>query len=430
MARRARLTSAERAYLGTRRQAGATLTMIATELQCSLATVRKWWRRQRRGQSAPDCGRPRRGILSTYPAALADEAVRLKQTHPHWGPANVKLELKRQARFSGQRLPSDARLFGLFQARCPEAVQPRQRRAYPERSVPPAGAPHQRWQLDGQEKVPLGPADVATLLSLRDPVSALLLASRAIQTTTPKGWRKVSEAEVQDTLRAAMTEWGRPLEIQTDHEVVYTGPPGADFPTRFTLWLVGLGITHLTSRSRRPTDQPHIERTHRTLGDMAWKDEPQTEVAQLQALLDERRGRYNTELPVRAADCGGQPPLVVRPHARHSGRPFDAAHEWDLFDLTRVDAFLAARVWCRKASDTGNVSLDHHLYSVGRAQAGQTASVRFQPADRTFQFHSPEGQLLAEHPAVGLEKVDLIGYLPLALALTRAWQLPLPLQGV
>jgi transposase-like protein len=430
MARRVALTSAEHEYLVTRRQAGASLAMVAAELGCSLETMRKWWRRQRRGQAAPRRGRPGHGILSTYPTELVAEAVRLKQRHPHWGPANVKLQLRRDERFRLSRLPSDARLAALFHARCPDAVQPRQRQAYPERPLPPARQPHQRWQIDGQEKIPLGAADVATVLNVRDPASALMLASQAICTTTARGWRKVSETEVQATLRTAMAEWGRPLAIQTDHEVVYTGSPAADFPSRFTLWLVGLGIEHCTSRNRRPTDQPHIERTHRTLGDMGWKDEPCDQVDQLQAVLDDRRARYNTELPVRAAGCDGHPPLAVYPHARHSGRPYAQASEWELFELAHVDAFLAARVWTRKVSDSGNVAIGRHLYFVQRSAAGQTVAVRFQPATRTFQFLSADGQPLAERPAVGLDKVDLIGFMPLELAVAGAWQLPLPLQGV
>ena len=48
-----------------------------------------------------------------------------------------------------------------------------------------------------------------------------MIASRAIVTTTEKGWRKISLPEAQDTLHVAFTEWGGPLEVQTDHEVVY-----------------------------------------------------------------------------------------------------------------------------------------------------------------------------------------------------------------
>lgn len=427
---RAPLTAAEKDYLRQRRQAGATLRTIANELQCSFETVRKWARRLRTGQIPRPRGRPATGILSTYPAHLVDEAVKLKRAHRHWGPANVKLELQRQLELTVADMPSTARLSALFKAKCPEAVQPHHRQPYPDRPVVPARSPQQRWQIDGKEKVPVGEHDVATILNVRDPAGALMIASRAMVTTTDQAWRKVTLHEVQDVLRGAFTEWGCPLEIQTDHEGVYTGAPAFDFPSLFTLWLVGLNLVHVTSRNRRPTDQSHIERNHRTLGDMAWKDENFRGVEALQQALNEHRQRYNCELPVKAADCEGQPPLTVHPTARHSGRAFHPDWEWELFDLNRVKAFLAKPIWIRQINATGMVSLGGHDYYVGRQHLKQSVSVRFVLATCTFRFELSDGTFVKELPAIGLDKVDLIGYMPLSVAAPVIFQLPLPLQGV
>jgi len=430
MAIRTPLTAAEQQYIQTRKGAGVTLAAIARDLRCSLETVRKWWRHLRSGVQFRPRGRPRRGILSTYPAEVAEQAVALKRAHPHWGPANVKLELKRQLYLADEQLPSDARLAALFRARCPDAVQPRHRQAYPNVPPPPARRAHQRWQIDGKEKVAVGDHEVATILNIRDPAAALMIGSRAIITTTEQGWRKATLPEVQDTLRQAFTQWGLPLEVQTDHEVVYTGSAEADFPSHFTLWLVGLGLTHITSRDRRPTDQPQVERGHRTLGDMTWKDEHFDQVEGLQAALDDRRQRYNQELPVQAADCQGRPPLVVHPQAWHSGRPFHPALEWTLFDIQRVDTYLASRVWTRQISAAGCVRLGNHLYYIGRAHLKQAVSVRFISDTRTFRFELADGTLVNQLPAVDLDKADLIGYLPIEEAVSVVFQMPLPLEGV
>ncbi len=430
MIQRAPLTQAEKGYLVARHAAGARLAEIAATLRCSVETVRKWWRKHRRGETTQPRGRPARGILSTYPAAVRAQAIALKQAHPHWGPANVRVELHHQRGLALERLPSEARLTALFKAACPEAVQPRHRQQYPERPPGRATHPHQRWQIDGKETVPVGARDVATVLNVRDPAGALMIASRAIVTTTAQAWRKVTLAEVQDVLRSAFVEWGCPLEIQTDHEGVYTGAPAYDFPSLFTLWLMGLNIRHVTSRSRRPTDQPHVERTHRTLGDMAWKDEHFASVEALQHALDDHRHRYNTELPVRAADCDGHPPLYVHPEAHHSGRPFQVELEWDLFDLTRVDAFLAQHVWTRQISASGRVCLGYHYYYVGRQHLNQPVAVRFSPVTRMFRFERPDGTFVHELSALGVDQVDLIGHMPLTAALPLSFQLPLPLPGV
>lgn len=430
MIKRTPLSAAEKQYLLQRKQAGATLRQVAAELDCALITARKWWRNVRDQVPSRRRGRPANGPLSSYPAELVERAVALKRSHPHWGPANVKLELQEQLCLAPANLPSDARLAALFKSRCPEAVQPRRHTYYPEKPLATAHYPHQRWQTDAQEKILLTSGEVATILNIRDEYSAVIIASRAFVTTTPKGWRKLTLAEVQTTLRDAFAEWGRPDELQTDHEVVYTGAAAADFPAVFSLWLLGLGINHVTGRKHRPTDQAEGERTHRTVGDMAWKDEPCATVAELQALLDRRRQRYNRHYPSHAAHCQGQPPLTAHPAARHSGRPFRQDVEWTLFSMERVERELVQHVWTRQVSDSGGASLGSHLYPVGRVYAGQTVAVSYRPETRTFRFDLPDGTTAAERPARELTPADLIGYVPATGLLAVPFQLPLPLEGV
>ncbi len=430
MIKRAPLTAAEKQYLLQRKQAGATLRQVAAELHCALTTARKWWRYGRDQIQPHRRGRPAAGPLSSYPAEFGERAVALKRSHPHWGPANVKLELAEQLHLAPAALPSDARLAALFKRRCPEAVQPRQQTHYPEKPLASAHYPHQRWQADAQEKIQLISGELATILNIRDEFSAVIVASRAFVTTTAKGWRKLTFAEVQTVLRQAFAEWGRPDEVQTDHEVVYTGSPAADFPAVFSLWLLGLGITHVTGRSRRPTDQAEGERTHRTVGDMAWKDEPCATVPELQALLDRRRQRYNQHYPSHAAHCQGQPPLTAYPAARDSGRPFREDVEWELFNMERVERELARQVWTRQVSASGGTSIGGHLYVVGRTYAGQTVAVSYRPATHAFRFDLSDGTTAAELPAYELTQANLIGYVPVAGLLIQPFQLPLPLEGV
>lgn len=430
MTSRPPLTSAEKQRLQALRQAGATLAMIADELHCARETVRKHWRRCRKQQASPARGRPRRGVLSTFPPALVERAVALKRLHAHWGPANVRVALAREALPQTIRLPSVARLAVLFRQACPEMVQPRRRTIYPARAPARATVPHQRWQMDGKEAVSVGAGAQATILSVRDPVSAVMIANQAFETKRSEKARKLTRPEVQDTLRTAFERFGQPLEVQTDHEGVYTGAPQGDFPSSFTLWLRGLAIAHVPSRDRRPTDQAHVERGHRTIGDMTWKDVPPESVPQLQQQLDGTTERYNTVLPVVAAACHGQPPLLAHPQAAHSGRPYRRDREWLLFDLKRVDLYLSTRVWTRQVSTSGNVSLGNYFYQVGRQYAHQRVSIRFAPNQRTFCFQTAEGLPLAELPSEGLSTADLIGWEPLSNSPSPGWQLPLPLLGV
>lgn len=422
------LTGAEKAYLRRRKEAGATHQAVAEELGCSTETVKKWWRYERRGTPPRRRGRPAAGALSTYPAEVRATAEALKRAHPHWGPVTVRLKVQAQLDLRAAELPSASRLAALFRAVCPEAVKGYRRRQYPDQPPSKVSQPHQRWQMDGKEKVPVAEGQVATVLDIVDPYSGLYIAAQGVETTTASGWRKLTLAAVQTSLRAAFSHWGLPQQIQTDREVVYVGAPERYFPSLFSLWLVGLGIEHRLSRAKRPTDQAHVERSHRTLGDLVWQDTDHATLWALQHDLDETRQWLNEDFPSRAAHCHGQPPLQAHPQACHSGRPFHPALEWELFDLRRVDAYLAQQVWTRTVSETGTVSLAGQRYPLGRALAGQTVSVTFQPHSRTFLFATADGDPLTHHPARGLDQADLVGFIPTDdwPRLEQPFQLPLP----
>lgn len=431
MTTRAPLTEAEKRYIYERKQEGASLKTIAQELNCSQGTARKWWRSLRDGKQPRARGRPRIGTLGTYPEKMREKTVELKQAHPHWGPAKVKVEMIEQWDYEAAELPSDARLSALFKEKCPEAVQARQKHHYPERAPPKASMPHECWQVDEKEAVPLGEQKRANILNICDPVAALLIASHAVETTTEKAWRKLSFREVQDSLRAAFVQWGMPRKIQTDHGKKYVGNSQEDFPSLCTLWLVGLNIEHVLSRTKRPTDQSHVERSHRTVGDMTWKDQPCDSVEQLQTLLDDCCRQYNRLFPSRAAGCDGRPPLDVHPEAIHSGRAYDPGQEADdLFKLQRVDAYLASFVWTRVVSGNGTARIGRREYYIGRKHAGETLSVRFVPRLRVFRFESSDGSWSLDRSARGLNQDEILGPLPSELACPHAFQLPLPLEGV
>jgi hypothetical protein len=222
MAKRSPLSAQEKARLIERKQAGATHQTVANELQCAWETVRKHWQRHRHGRVAAKRGRPKRGVLSTYPAAVRAKAVELKQAHPHWGPANVRLELKACLKLNQAALPSPARLAALLRAECPEAVQPHQRGLFRQVAPGPVRQPHQRWQLDAKERIPLTDGTQVTVLEARDPAGGLMIISRVWVTPSAGGGgcRKLTLSEIQASLRLAFARWGRPLEIQTDHEGV------------------------------------------------------------------------------------------------------------------------------------------------------------------------------------------------------------------
>jgi len=428
MTQRAPLTQAEKQMISRRKESGESLVEISRAMQCSYETVRKWWRISRDQRQVRARGRPKHGPLSTYPAELREKAIELKKGHAHWGPKRVKLELTTVLSLREEELPSAARLSVLFKQSCPDAVQPRRRHLLPPPNPKVFGV-HQRWQMDAKEGLRVG-SERVNIQEICDIYSGLMIISQAFVATTLTGARHLTRAEHQQALRQAFCQWGMPLEVQTDNDGEFVNLTDPTFPTPFTLWLVGLGITHITSRPHRPTDQPQVERIHRTQGDFVWKDQSFAQVEQLQQVLDEQCHLYNSHYPSQAAHCQGSPPLSVFPGATCTGRPYHYDLEWALFDLKRVDAFLTGPVWTRKVATNGTIHLGGFYYILGKNWTGQIVSVRFLPASRSFRFENALGDAIATLPAQGIEMEHLIGTFPAHLSLPVGFQFALPKLGV
>jgi transposase-like protein len=429
MAQRAPITQAEKQVISERKAAGESLRQISGELGCSIETVRKWWRCIRKGRKVAVRGRPKKGACSTYPKEVSGKAIELKQAHPHWGPKKVKVELKQELSLRGKKLPSPARLSALFKERCPEAVQVHQPRLLPPPDPSVRGV-HQRWQMDAKDWIEVGSGRV-NVQEIRDIYSGLMIASQAfVAPQIGKAWQRLHLEQHQAALRQAFSQWGLPLEVQTDNDGVFVNLVDPSFPSLFTLWLVGLGITHVLSRRKRPTDQAKVERNHRTQGDFVWKDQSFGQVERFQQALDYHRQVYNEAYPSQAEHCHGHSPLSVFPTARSTGRLYHPDVEWEMFNLDRVDAFLAQQVWTRKVAHNATVHLGDHYYILGKNWKALSVSIRFLPGSRSFHFQSADGSLSADLPALGLEKDQLIGSFPAHLPLPFGFQYVFPLPGV
>lgn len=163
------------------------------------------------------------------------------------------------------------------------------------------------------------------------------------------------------------------------------GSPTDPFPSLLTLWLVGLGIRHLSIRPHCPTDQAH------TLSDLAMDEESLTDLATLQQSLDRERAAYNRLLPSRAADCNGRPPLEAQPELLRPRCLYRPEWELALFDLRRVYDHLVTFTFQRKVSRSSQVSLGCQLHYLGRAWAGRTVTVRFDPQQGDWLFSAGTG---------------------------------------
>jgi len=287
------------------------------------------------------------------------------------------------------------------------------------------------WQLDSQEGIRLHNGEIATICNIRDPVGAAMIASRAFSVKTKHHWRKLTWTEVRDVLREAFAEWHTlPDGVQTDNELGLAGGPNDPFPGKLSLWLAGLGITHRFIRPGCPTDQPHIERNHRTLDDFALDETALTDLQHLQQALGRERQVYNQDFPSQASDCDGRPPLEAHPELLKPRRYYEPELELALFDLQRVYQHLASFTFERKVNTSAQVSLGRQMYSLGkplvRERQLKMVLVHFDPHDKQWVFCTEDREELVRRPPKSLDVPTLTGLAPSVRRPIPAVQLTLP----
>jgi hypothetical protein len=414
---------------------GESYQSVADQTGVSFWTARKWIRRgQRDGLSAlvTIFGRPATGPMSSFDPLVRYVALRLKRQHKTWGAAYVVKKMDERPSLKGKKLPSPTAVWRYWRS-FGDRLFPKRRPTQPKH--PPAGVAHGVWQMDAKESVPVAGVGVVTIDQARDEFGRVTVMHRIHPAEQPEQRIvKLTTAQAQQDCRIAFAEWGLPDAIQTDQASIFVDADPTPFPSQLTLWWVGLGIEHHLISS--PQQNGCIERGHRTLNERTLVDQRFDDADELQKQVNADWHELNAECPSRAKGCNGQPPLVAHPELLVPRRPYRPEWELDLFDLKRVDEHLADHTWVRTMSEVGQVSLGGHRYGLGKAWAGQTVSIRFDPEQRQFVFtqvkpKSKRGQRLPDLPPVRLDakglSVEEITGLPADLEDLPVRQLMLPL---
>jgi transposase InsO family protein len=422
-------TIAQRCEFYQRHQVGESYTEIAMQMGISKECVRYWCRHQRDGG---DCQnryqRGHRGLLSHFDPKVRYAIVRLKLEHPRWGPRSIRHRLQKRSNLKGLPLPKEAQI-GRYLHQWSRFRRSRRVVLSSQRPDPPSYV-HQRWQVDFKMGIALTNGSQVNLHTVRDPVGEACLGAVIFPAgSVGQAPFKVTAADVRATLRRCFARWQTlPAEVQTDGETTLSSHRQNDFPTDFTLWLIGLGIAHNVIRPGRPTDNAEVERCHRTINDYAIIGQENQVREGLQTTLDDAVEELVFELPSRAEGCAGRPPIQSHPELLQPPRPFQP--EWELahFNLKRADAYLASFTWQRQSSPNGQVSLGGYRYFVGRNHTKQPILIRFDPADRHLVFCPSDqpDQEICRRPVRNLEIEDLTGLAPWPTGLGPQ-QLVLPL---
>ncbi|HVM72860.1 MAG TPA: hypothetical protein VMT91_13945 [Anaerolineales bacterium] len=412
-----KLTNEDHEKIYMRKESGERLQEIADDLKISYECARKWWRRGKRGGLAglvfKKRGRPIKGILSEFAPEVRTAILNLKRKHKRWGATRILLELGSNPELKGQRLPNRSRLYPYFQQQCPECLNIWTKHKEVPRPTQ-ATAVHEMWQLDHQEGHRLKDGSIATVCNIRDPYGAAMIASQAFEVKTEKRWRKLTWEEVRQVLRQGFCEWKTlPDSVQTDNEMGLGGNPNDPFPSWLSLYLAGLGIKHVFIRSHRPTDQPQIERNHRTLDGLTDDEDSRRDIPSFQQALDQERICYNQRFPSRASNCQQKPPLEAHPALLAPRRLYQPEWETALFDIQRVFSYLATFTFDRKVNRNGQVTLKGLHYTVGLTHAGKDIQVRLDAVTQEWIFIEQDGQgqpcEIRRRPLVGVDFTTLTG---------------------
>jgi len=389
-----RTTRADRQQIVALKKAGGSYEAVSTMTGWSVETVRQIWRRFRQAEGATLCdakvGRPAAGRLSTFDPLVRYAALRLKRERPHAGPDVILADMALRPSLRGLRLPSSSSLGAYFSTFGDRLVRPRPHWQLPEQSsrLLPVQEAHECWLLDFDEGLNWSGVGWTNVMNVSDLASGIKIGSFVHPAGSAQKRHLTSWPQIQAAFRVAFSRWGLPDRIRTDKDRRLVAPGEYPVPMFFTLWLVGLGIRH--EIIQRVTQNGGVERFHRTwearLLDLALGPD----WVAVQDYVNYEVWRMNAVLPSRGRNCRRQPPLLVYPEARTPRRYYSLQDELDIFQLERVEEYLAKGRWLRRTSVQGQFRFHTDVLNAKTRYARQVVVITFDLETRQFQARPAE----------------------------------------
>ena len=414
-------TLEERVTIAEWVRAGQSSREIAEALGRPLATIRKWRQRYRREGRMGLCsqmGRPAAGVLAQTPAEIKDALLELRENHPGWGAQTLRLEIAKDVRFAGLRIPSRARIAAYLKEQ-KKVRQYERHEDLPEPKAQPVERPHQEWEMDAQGVTTVAGLGKVSFINLLDIYSHVSIDSHACLNV-----RHPKSREYQRVLRRAFVRYGLPEQVSLDHDsAFYDNTSASPYPSMIHLWLVGLGVQVRFIHKRPPLEHSRIERHHQTIAWQACEGQTFADLTALQRGLQARMLFLNQEYPTSALN--GQAPFQAFPQARHSCRLYSPDAEEQILDMQRIYDYLQSGRWFRQVSSTGTFSLGGHVYNATTHLAEQTLEITFDRTTRQLICLPEKSMTTFRLEIQGLTKSALMGN-TLALPGYTAFQLAFP----
>lgn len=386
---------------------GHSIREIAEQTGWSFYCVRHWWRGYRDGGRGaldpPDKRKKRGGHMSTFPDIVRFAFLRVKKEHPKWGADVARLRTAERLDLPKAELPCVSTIEKYWAQYRGRLYKRRRKRSPSQTPGSKPTEPHERWQADFKVKMKVEGVGSTDVFNIRDDASPVKIGSFVYPSNA---W---DDRTVQNALRSAFTRWGLCDRLQTDKETRLVNTSSNEpFPSRFTLWLTGLGITHELARSAQ--ENGCAERFNRTWYDRVVEGRTFQDYDELQSISDLELEWINQKLPSRGRGCDNQPPLEVYPQAKQTRRPYTPEKELERFSMDRVYAFLAGQHWWRKVSQVGQFSINSQRNGIGTAHAHQDVRVSFDPDTIEFVVEDTHGEEIKRFEPQGLTVEEITGF--------------------
>lgn len=370
---------------------------VAEQFDRSLRTIQRLFADfQERGKAAlqpayDHCGQDHPGCTRQD---VIEKVQQLRDEHPTWGAELIRLVMQGHGPGRGkvvQGVPTARTLQRwLKKQHRPKALGGRK----PARANTRATTPHETWQVDAKEQMPLRSGSQCSWLRVADEHTGAVLQTTVFPNSS---FANVGAAATRDHLRLYFSAWGMPQRMRVDN-----GPPwgsSGDLPTDLGLWLLGLGIDMIWNPACTPQDNGVIERSNGV--GAAWA-EPRscTSIRQLQRRLDEMDQIQREVYP----SIKGQSRLAAYPQLKHSGRKYSRTWERQNWSYELVLAHLSEYVVIRRVASSGHVSLYARGYYVGKLHQGEDVYVWLDPTTVSWVFSSRGGTELRTHASKELSR--------------------------
>lgn len=341
------LMSQRSEFVALSRAPGANFSELCRRFGISRKTGYKWRLADREGAGLEDHSRRPDSSPRRTPAGLEAHIVAVRQRFPFYGGRKIRHLLVREG---VQTPPAASTITAILDRNGLLSPQRRRNRNWQRFE---AEAPNALWQMDfkGHFGTERGRCHPLTVLDDHSRYCLCLAACSDEQGAT-----------VQSQLIPIFERYGLPERILADNGGPW-GSSGQGVHTRFSAWLIRLGVTVLHGRPLHPQTQGKDERFHRTLKlevisqRPVWHDN-----REVQGEFDRYRPIYNFERPHEALgyEVPGSryaPSLRSYP-ARLPSIEYDSDFE------------------VRLVHQSGRVKLKKKRYFVGKAFAGQPVGLR------------------------------------------------------